>query len=692
MNPHYRKADLKEAIFLIRHKRFKDADRVLDICCEEENRSASENLCLSHAYFLCADYSKALAVLPSEKDLTGDFFKYYFLSGRIHFQLKKNDAAKSAFELALTHRPEADVCNLFLGIMELEHGNFYAANAKFSSLTDDLLIRGKVAPLAAYAKIKCGSGAAFCANVEDPDEFLLDCLLSGGESFSDREKELLLSLYSHCFMNLTVLEAVLIAKNIYALISRQELQERCMSWIKKKQNDLDHNDLSSGLLCVVGKVFDKLELSEEAVQLYARVVDNGDISEIGHLEIGQVYFERNDFENALQAFAKVVEQNPNHDKVYFLLCQTYEESGEVENSLNCAKFHLNISPRDPNALGWLAEFYLQAEHIGLAEKQIVKLTAVDPEYPSLNELRERFRGVFGRLPNPNTTFADYHYIDWERITIPEEFQYRKGPNTERIFRKPLQIMSSMSNVVSALVIREMTSRFGRAGLGYLWVVIQQMAFIGLFAVILSVRGKSLPYGVEIFGFLITGVCAFFIFDKTKGQMAGALEKNRNILFYRQVSPFSIYLARALLEFGTGLVVFTLLIAASILLGETINMTNALEVIGVLCLLSLFGTCYGLMIGSISVYFPFFVQLESAAGRILFFTSGLFFYANELPTKLREVLMWNPLFNLIELLREGFFATYTSIHASYEYVSMWAIGLLFFSLVFERVSRSRALNG
>lgn len=692
MNTHYRKADLKEAIFLIRHKRFEDADRVLDICCEVEGRSASEDLRLSHAYFICSNYSKALELLPSKEEFTGDLFKYYFLSARIQFHLKNNDEAKSAFEMALRYRPRADVCNFYLGILAFALGNFHAANINFFHLADSLLMRGKLVPLVVYSKFKCGVDTSFYGNIEDPDEFLLDCLLSNKEYFSGKEKELLLSLYSYCFIKLASLEAVLIAKDIFALISRQEIQEHCMSWIKKKQNDLEQSDLSSGLLCAIAKVFDKLELSEESVKLYEKVVDNGDAAAIGLLEIGKVYFARHDYENALQTFAKIVEQNPNHEEVYFLLCRTYEELGEVENSLNCAKFHLNISPRDPAALEWLAEFYFLAEHKGLTEKQIVKLAAVDPEYPSLNELREKFKGFFGRLPNPNTTFADYHYIDWDRVSIPEEFQYSKSPNLKTNLRKPLQIISSASNVVSALVIREMTSRFGRAGLGYLWVVIQQMAFIGLFAAILSIRGKSLPYGVEIFGFLITGVNAYFIFDKTKMQMTGALVKNRNILFYRQVSPFSIYLARALLELGTGFVVFSLLIATSVLLGETIKMTNALEVIGILFLLSLFGTCYGLMIGSVSIYFPFFQQLENSVGRILFFTSGLFFYANELPTMLREILMWNPLFNLIELLREGFFATYTSIHASYGYVFMWAIGLLFFSLVFERVSRSRALSG
>lgn len=407
--------------------------------------------------------------------------------------------------------------------------------------------------------------------------------------------------------------------------------------------------------------------------------------------VGECFLKAEMYNQALHIFSRILELDSESPNAYFSLCLTYHALGELDKAAECAKFHLNIVPRDVTALIWLAKYFIQLGLEVLAEQQLTKVDRLASKTTELYMAKDEFRLKFGRDINPQTTLPDYHYIDWSRLSIPSEFQFQNQKIEKIKIEDPFINIKTLFKVMSALILREMTSRFGRSGLGYLWVVIQQLAFISVFAMFFEFRGKSLPYGVEILGFLITGISAFFVFRNTTSQMKGALSKNKSLLYYRQVSPFSIYLARAVLEYSTGIVVFAVLVGVSVALGEVLNMTSLLQVLIVIMMLSLFGASYGLLFASVSIYFPAISSFESSISRILFFTSGLFFYANELPPDLRDILMWNPLFNLIELLREGFFSTYTATHASVRYVAGCTIVFLFFSLVLERVSRNRALS-
>ncbi|GLQ05758.1 hypothetical protein GCM10007924_09790 [Sneathiella chinensis] len=342
---------------------------------------------------------------------------------------------------------------------------------------------------------------------------------------------------------------------------------------------------------------------------------------------------------------------------------------------------------------WLAEVYIDLDLEILAEQQLVKLVHIKNKNTNrFGLIKKKFEGVFGRPIKPKSTPADFSYIDWSRISVPDEFVLtedlidvkpprKRGENTLKI----------LFRVVGALMLREMTTRFGRNGLGYLWVVIQQIIFISVFALLFEYRGRSLPYGVSMLAFLITGINAFFIFRNTVSQVRNALKSNISLLYYRQVSPFSIYMSRAVLETLTGIFIFGALVGISVVSGEELRMTSVLQVLGILVMLGLFGTCYGLLMATISTFVPSIKHFEQAINRILFFTSGLFYYANELPQGLREILLWNPLLHLIELLRDGFFATYTAEYASLEYVMWWTAGFLFFALILEIVGRKRMLE-
>jgi capsular polysaccharide transport system permease protein len=88
-------------------------------------------------------------------------------------------------------------------------------------------------------------------------------------------------------------------------------------------------------------------------------------------------------------------------------------------------------------------------------------------------------------------------------------------------------------------------------------------------------------------------------------------------------------------------------------------------------------------------------LTSTAGRVrgpllrpLFWCSGLFFTANGLPSNVRDILLYNPVLHVIEIVRDGWFPSYEAQHASAGYAMAWMLCLLVLGLLLERVVRRK----
>src|SRR5689334_10104794 len=121
------------------------------------------------------------------------------------------------------------------------------------------------------------------------------------------------------------------------------------------------------------------------------------------------------------------------------------------------------------------------------------------------------------------------------------------------------------HVVYAVLLRETKTRFGSHKLGYLWAVVHPILWIGMFALLYRSVGRSMPPGTSQIAFLTTGIVPFSLFRETTGRCMSAIEANKGLLFYPQVRPLDLVIARVVLEFVTQLVVMALLLGASVII-------------------------------------------------------------------------------------------------------------------------------
>src|SRR5688500_1122739 len=123
----------------------------------------------------------------------------------------------------------------------------------------------------------------------------------------------------------------------------------------------------------------------------------------------------------------------------------------------------------------------------------------------------------------------------------------------------------------------MKTRFGAHQLGYLWAVIEPALWIGTFVGMFYLLGRTAPSGMDTVSFIATGLIPYTLCGDTTSRAVTAIGAIRGLLFYPQIQPLDLVLARAVLEFVTLILVFGVIIcAASMWHGSWPNVADWLQ--------------------------------------------------------------------------------------------------------------------
>jgi capsular polysaccharide transport system permease protein len=252
----------------------------------------------------------------------------------------------------------------------------------------------------------------------------------------------------------------------------------------------------------------------------------------------------------------------------------------------------------------------------------------------------------------------------------------------------LRGLASQAEVVHAIVLRETRTRFGRQKLGYLWALLEPSIIIVTFYAVFRISHRMQPAGMDLFDFIATGVIPYTLFGNSVSRVAEAINGNKSLLYYPQVRPIDLVLARSALEAATFAAVFMVLLGGHALWRQELAIDSPLMTITGMAMASLLGTCLGMIfcaLGQVSA------SIDRARGplvRPLFWISGVFFTVGMLPEAAQGPLLANPLLHAIELVRAGWFESYDAHHVDVRYVAAWILGLMLAALLLERAVRRR----
>lgn len=247
---------------------------------------------------------------------------------------------------------------------------------------------------------------------------------------------------------------------------------------------------------------------------------------------------------------------------------------------------------------------------------------------------------------------------------------------------------SQARVVHAVALRETRTRFGAHQLGYLWALLEPVFWIFTFGGMFWALGRLTPHGLDLIPFLATGIIPYELVMKTSDRVSSSIEANRALLFYPQVHTLDLALARGGLEIATSIAVFTAIVGGYALWVRELHVDDVLRVLFGMGLAGLLGLALGLVLCASSVLSKSVDRIRGPLFRPLFWISGLFFTADAIPLHIRRYLMWNPILQCVEIVRDGWFTGYRSSEASPAYVLVWIILLAFAGLTLERAVRRR----
>ena len=265
------------------------------------------------------------------------------------------------------------------------------------------------------------------------------------------------------------------------------------------------------------------------------------------------------------------------------------------------------------------------------------------------------------------------------------FKVSTAMNGDTSFARSLRIQL---RVVAALLMREIITRYGRDNLGFLWLFFEPMLFTLGVTALWTASGLSHGSSLPIVAFAITGYSSVLLWRNMPSRCVMAIPPNMGLLYHRNVRVIDLFITRILLEMAGATISFTILSAIFISIGWMDLPVDIVEVLFGWLLIAWFGAALAILIGALTAFSETVERLWHPAAYLLFPLSGAGFMVEWLPRKFQDILLWLPMVNGVEVLRNGYFGTAVRTHFDVPYTVSTCLVMTLFGLALTRAAGRR----
>ncbi len=245
-------------------------------------------------------------------------------------------------------------------------------------------------------------------------------------------------------------------------------------------------------------------------------------------------------------------------------------------------------------------------------------------------------------------------------------------------------------VVFALMMREVHTLYGKAKLGYLWAIIKSAMSIATMWFLRVVCGMSKPHGMSVLTFLVVGYVLWGIMTGSINKCMKAVESNKTLLTFPQVSTIDVMVARCAVILCTEVISGTILLFIGYCLGYEFHISNVGGILYVLILVFAIGIGMGMILSSLNSYFPALERIVPIIFHFLMFASGVMFSVTTFTGRIGTWILWNPFLQIIEFTRTCTSYGYPADFVSHTYLIQLALYSLVLGLLLEKFTRKRLL--
>ena len=227
---------------------------------------------------------------------------------------------------------------------------------------------------------------------------------------------------------------------------------------------------------------------------------------------------------------------------------------------------------------------------------------------------------------------------------------------------PSQFVSMINNffvrltlqvdVVHALMLREMMTRFGRHSFGFFWVMGEPLILSLCVMSAWLVGGHKLAGDVAIVPFVLSGYTLLTMWRHTVFRSIYCFRQNSGLLFHRNVHYVDSLIARELLEIGGAGIAFWVAYTPFYLLGIMDPIYNSGQVVSAWLLLGWFGFSVGILIAGLTEMSELVEKFVQPFMYVSLPLTGMFFMVSWLPDRMAKVVLYSPVANCFEMFRGG----------------------------------------
>lgn len=243
-------------------------------------------------------------------------------------------------------------------------------------------------------------------------------------------------------------------------------------------------------------------------------------------------------------------------------------------------------------------------------------------------------------------------------------------------------------IVSALVLRELVTRYGRRGLGFLWVIGEPLIFcLGVLA-LWTVARPDYEHGLRLGPFVMTGYMCLLLLRHQINTSLNALQANAGLLYHRGVQVLHIYVARHLLEFLGTTAAFLIVYVVLAAFGQVGPPRDWLLLYGGWLLLDAMSAGLALVFSGLASRFEVMERVVPLLTYILIPMSAAFFMVSWIPAAYREAFLLIPIPHAVEMVRAGVFGEFVETHFNPLYALGWTVVLNLVGLLLMSGARDR----
>lgn len=206
------------------------------------------------------------------------------------------------------------------------------------------------------------------------------------------------------------------------------------------------------------------------------------------------------------------------------------------------------------------------------------------------------------------------------------------------------------DVIYALLLRELASRFGKSRGGFVWVLTEPIAHLLLPILIFGFLRNRLVPGVEYPVFLVYGFLPFLLFKAICLQIVDGVNAAQGLLSYRQVLLMDVFVSKAMAHCVIQAIVFTIVLTGLGMLGFDVLPGKPVELAAILALTAVLAFGLGVVFAAIASLIPDMRPIIHVMFMPLYFVSGILFPVTRFPDEWVRWLSVNPVLHLVELSR------------------------------------------